>query len=331
MGLFNRFMEPIVLKESDHLKKEYEFVKSLCEKNNNEELKLKLKQLEYGLKGEENILYELKNSHLPMYIMHDINLEFGKFKSQIDYIIITKSNIYIIESKNLFGDIKIDINGNFIRSYKIGDKVYKEGIYSPITQNEKHLELLKLIGYENKNMIDKLIFDKLFYKYYKSLVVLSNSKTILNDKEASYKIKDKVVKVDRLIDYIKEHDKLSKETFTNKEMKKFADGILSHHQEPFVYYDILYKDYINEKDCINTSNDNKKSDEELKKELKKYRYYLANKNNIAAYKIFSDKVLDLLVLNKPKSIKELLLIKGIGKDKSEKYGLNIIKIIKKYI
>ena len=321
MGLFKKLKEPIILKESNHLKEEYEYVKKLLEACDNPKLKLKLKQLEYGLKGEESIIYELKNSHIPMYILHDINLEYLGFKCQIDYIIVTRNFIYVIESKNLYGNIKIDYKGNFIRSFKLNDKDYSEGIYSPIEQNEKHLDLLKFIGYENKKMIDKVIFDKLFYKYYKSLIILSNPNTILDDKEASYDIKNKIIKIDRLISYIKEENRNTNNNFSDKEMFNFANSILLKHQEPFICYDIIYKDYLNEKD-----NDN---DLKLEKELKKYRYYLATKEGLPAYVIFNDKVLKSLVNNKPCSL-ELLEENGLNKKKVNKYGKRIIEIIKKY-
>lgn len=333
MGLFKRLKEPIVLKESNHLKEEYEYVKKLVETCDNPKLNLKLKQLEYGIKGEEKIIYELKNSHIPMYILHDINLEYLGFKCQIDYIVVTRNFVYVIESKNLYGNIKIDYKGNFVRSYNINDKEYIEGIYSPIEQNEKHLDLLKFIGYENKKMIDKIIFDKLFYKYYKSLIVLSNPKTILDDKDASYDIKDKIVKVDRLISYIKEDNKSSNNNFSDKEMFNIANSILLKHQEPFIYYDILYKDYINNKDGLNNKelNNSINYDLKLEKELKKYRYYISNKDNIIPYMVFSNKELKLLVENKPKNKDELLKISGFGARKVEKYGKKIIEIIKKYL
>ena len=33
-----------------------------------------IQKYKYGIQGENKILYELKNSHIPMYILHDINL-----------------------------------------------------------------------------------------------------------------------------------------------------------------------------------------------------------------------------------------------------------------
>lgn len=45
----------------------------------------------------------------------------------------------------MIGNIEIDNQGNFIRSYKYGNKWIKEGIYSPITQNQRHLDVMKRI------------------------------------------------------------------------------------------------------------------------------------------------------------------------------------------
>lgn len=325
MSLFNKLAKPIVLKDSSRLKEEYDYVKALSGKNSSSKLKLKLKQLEYELRSEENILNELKNSHIPMYILHDINLEYGEFKAQIDYVVITRSNIYVIETKEMFGKITIDCQGNFIRRYKFREKEYEEEFASPILQNEKHLELLKLIGYEHKNMIDKLVFDKLFYLYYKSLLVFGNERTVVDDHYASYDIKNQIVKVDRLIDYFKEDSNSSRNKFNDKEMRAIAESILKHHVNPFIYYDLLYKKYL-PKESIVSDNDLK-----LEKELKKYRYYLANKEQVPVHMIFSDKILKSLISLKPLTNEALLEIKGLGIKKVAKYGKRIIGIIKKYV
>ena len=44
--------------------------------------------LDLGLKGENAIRYELKNSNIGMYVLHDINICYKDLKAQIDYIII---------------------------------------------------------------------------------------------------------------------------------------------------------------------------------------------------------------------------------------------------
>lgn len=345
MGLFQRFNRPIILKTSNYLQEEYEYVKELYNKTNNVKLKNKLKQLEYQVECEKNIIEELSNSLIPMYIIHDVNLDYLGFKRRINYIVITKHKVYVIEASELFGNIKINNKDEFIRIYNDLDHCYEEVIENPIKINDKNLELLKLIGYHNKSMVDKLIFDKVFYQDYQSLIVLGNKNNLLDDFDASYSVRDKVVKIDNLINYIKESDKLHKKKFSNKEMLDIAHNILNSHIEPFICYDLLYKDYLEEKE-INKDEDNKiednkitdnkikdKSlnvDKSLEKELRKYRYYLAKKESVSVYTIFSDKTLRELVKNKPFNMETLENVKGFGKKKITKYGDKILGIIKKY-
>jgi len=77
MGLFNRMKEPVFLKESSDAEVQLEKLKELEPLLNSEGLniiKQDIKCLEYGIAGEKNIEFELKNSHIPMYILHDIYL-----------------------------------------------------------------------------------------------------------------------------------------------------------------------------------------------------------------------------------------------------------------
>lgn len=117
---------------------------------NNDKIKNDIMFLKQGLKGEKTVAFELKNSGIPMIVLHDIRLEFDDNVSQFDYIIITEDSIYSIECKNLSGNIEINKNGDFIRAVYYGKSFHKEGIYSPITQNERHLNLLKNMLLKNK-------------------------------------------------------------------------------------------------------------------------------------------------------------------------------------
>ena len=87
-----------------------------------EEIDKQIKLATYGLAGERNIAFELKNSDIDMYILHDVYFEYEDLSAQIDYMIFTRKRVYIIECKNLIGDIEIDDGGNFIRSYELFGK-----------------------------------------------------------------------------------------------------------------------------------------------------------------------------------------------------------------
>ncbi|QXE20847.1 nuclease-related domain-containing protein [Clostridium sp. 001] len=88
MGLFNRMKEPVFLKESSDAEVQLEKLKALeplLSAEGKNIIKQDIKCLEYGIAGEKNIKFELKNSHMPMYILHDIYLKDVDLSAQIDY------------------------------------------------------------------------------------------------------------------------------------------------------------------------------------------------------------------------------------------------------
>ena len=162
MAVFNRLDKPVFLKEESEVKYYILKLKELYDKAEGDlkcKIEKELKIATLGEVGEKNIAFELKNSNIPMYVLHDINLEIDGLTAQIDYIVVTRKATFIIECKNLVGNIEIDSQGNFIRTYKFNGKYIKEGIYSPITQNQRHLEEIKRIGKEirAKNSVNIII------------------------------------------------------------------------------------------------------------------------------------------------------------------------------
>ena len=209
MGLFQKKIGAIFLKESSDTENFIEKMSTLAEKSNGElknKIEREIKLASYGLAGEKNIAFELKNSGIDMYILHDLYFEYNDMQAQIDYMIFTRKRVYIIECKNLIGDIEIDSNGNFIRNYELFGKKIKEGLYSPITQNERHRLVIKNLRAQEKNLISRAFFEKNFDNSYISLIVLANPKTCLNAKYAKKEIKNRVVRADQLIARIKELD-----------------------------------------------------------------------------------------------------------------------------
>ena len=86
-----------------------------------------IKLLSYGVIGEKNVAYELKNSHMPILILHDLYLEHKDLTAQIDYVVIDQRFILVIECNNMVGDMEITSSGNFIRYFKSANgKVYKK-------------------------------------------------------------------------------------------------------------------------------------------------------------------------------------------------------------
>jgi hypothetical protein len=330
MGLFIKTKEPVFLKSgssADEQLKKLNELKSILNPEGQAIIERDIKYIEYGIIGEKNIEFELKNSHMPFYILHDVYLKHGELSAQIDYLVFTPKMCFVIECKNLFGDIEINSNGDFIRTIEYNGKKKKEGIYSPVTQNERHLELLKsLIICKQKNFISRRIAENSFRKMFIPIVVLANSKTILKNRYAKKEIKNKVIRADQLIQYIKDTYNISDLPVSSEsDTKKWAESFLQKNFENEVDYTAKYDRYIGE-EISEKSNVNF---DKLFDELKSYRLKMSRQENIKPYYIYNDKQLTELINKSPKSIDELKQISGFGEKKAEKYGNDIISILLK--
>jgi len=70
---------------------------------------------------------------------------------------------------------------------------------------------------------------------------------------------------------------------------------------------------------------------ELCSRLKKWRLDMAKKKRLPAFRIFTNRVLDNLASELPTSKDELLMVQGVGPYFVERYGKDIIKIVKAYL
>lgn len=233
MGLFDKIKEPVFLKESSSAREQLEELTALSDKiptSAKKAFERDLRLLKAGIYGEDNIAYELKNSHMPMWVIHDLYLEYEGFTAQIDYLIITRKRKFVVECKNLVGNIEVNSNGDFIRTFEGGRK---EGLYSPITQNRRHMELIRKIRGDSKgNFLTKAIFEKYFYINYRSAVVLANPKTYLNSKYAKKETRNQIMRADQLVNYIRKvNNEKDAEPISESETEKFADYMLGLHKE----------------------------------------------------------------------------------------------------
>ena len=90
MGLFTKKIGPVFLKENSDVEAYIEKLKEFGEKAQGSlkrDIEKQIAYAQYGLIGESNIAFELKNSNMDMYILHDIYLEYDDLSAQIDYII----------------------------------------------------------------------------------------------------------------------------------------------------------------------------------------------------------------------------------------------------
>ena len=250
MGLFSK-PEVVIARESTNAKVYLEKLEELlpeAEDEVKEKIQREIAVTKAGIAGEDNILFELKNSNMDLVVLHDIYIETEDGQSaQIDFVVVAPKITYLIECKNLYGNIEINAKGDFIRNMQYGGKWHKEGIYSPITQNVRHMEILKECCAEKKNLIMGFGFRKFFDNFYKSLIVLANPKTVVNDRYAPKEIKNQVLRADQLVAVIKKMEADSGEIASSKkQMKDRAESLLSKTSEKRKDYVEKYKKIIEE-------------------------------------------------------------------------------------
>ncbi len=323
MELFSRFRDTVFLKEDSDLEKQLNELRNIRDKlQNTDEIDKDIKLLEYGIAGEKEIAFELKNANIGMYVLHDVTFEYDGNKAQIDYLLFTRGYFYLIECKNLVGNITVDSNGQFYREYEYNGKKIKESIYSPYTQAVRHQDMMKKVWSANHSKLDNFIFGRFHGKdFFRPIVVLSNSRSFLNTKYAPKEIRNDIIRADQLISYIqKDIDNMdSAELCGEKMLKQAADVWLSRSITNNT--NILNK-YLN---AIKEQAD--KAD--LENKLRTFRKEKSKSMNVPAYYIFTDEELNNLLEIMPKTIEELKTKRILTDIKIKCHGEEIIEIVKR--
>lgn len=249
MGLFAK-PEVVILKESSDAKAYLEKLEMLYDNVKNdtnlaEKIEKEIAITKAGIIGEEQILFELKNSGMDLVVLHDVYIaDPAGNGAQIDFLVITPYVNVLIECKNLFGNIEINNKGDFIRTIEYGKKRYKEGLYSPITQNERHMRVFKECRKATKGLISGALMEMGFDNFNKSLIVLANPKTVVNDRYAPRDVKKQVIRADQLIATLREMRSDVKSS--KKEMLALGEKILTYNIEErkdyFAKFEELQKD-----------------------------------------------------------------------------------------
>ncbi len=318
-----RFKDTIFYKDSNELQDKYNALNKLnAEFPNNKDLLHELHIVKKGLKGENEIAYQLKKANIGMYVLRDIKVRYEDLTAQIDYVVLTPVYTYYIECKNLVGNITVNEKGDFIRELTINGKKIKEGMYSPLRQVKGQRDVIKKIWESRASNFTKLFASSHFDEYRKVLVVIANQDTILDTSKAPNDIKYKVLRADALIrqlEYDFEHRDKDAVLLSKKNLEEAAQSYIEvSDKEQIDYYEFYKAKFCN---SINISNDN------LKERLIELRKNRANEMNIPAYYIFTNDELDKLVELKPKTIDELKDLNILSPIKVKTHGEVIIKEI----
>lgn len=220
------------------------------------------------------------------------------------------------------------------------------------------MQVLKEIRKESKsNFLARMIFEKNFDETYRSVIVLANPKTYLNAKFAKRNIKDKVIRADQLIAYIRRMDASVKDDVMSLDsMRELATFFINHSQPARSDYARKYEELLAQtkvvqtkqescaeayklqdrllaqsKQCAPVEYERQRIDavsrDEVVKRLKAYRLEQSRKENIKPYYIFNDAQVNDLIDKNPKTKEELLKVSGFGPTKVQKYGDDIIKCL----
>jgi len=220
--LMKTITKPVFVKAFNDKSEEVIKLKGLLGSIDNEEAKKKVENeinIQKHIHDSFSRVYgELKNSPVPFYGVHDINLEHGETKTKIDFLLVTNQFCCIINCKTLKGNIQIDSQGGFSRWVKKGYKSFKEGIYSPVEENKRAESMIKYIA--NNVGLEKLpIF---------SLTVFTSLRDIIYFKNCSEDFMETVIKANLLNAKIRGMVKNAAATiYEESKAKSFAE-ILKH-------------------------------------------------------------------------------------------------------
>lgn len=245
--------------------------------------------------------------------------------TEVDLIFIHQTGIYVIESKNysgwIFGDEK---NKTWMQTFKTGRK---EKFYNPIRQNNTHIKYLeKVLQLDNSKFKSIIVFSQRCTL--KKIKVESENISVINRNNLILTIqrvinKSKIIFSDEEI--IAMYNSLKPYTCVSNEAKLTHISQIKNRQN--LQSNTLFKKDINGNNITKELVDTESS---IYLELKKYRIRKSEQFKIKPYHIFNNEELNSIVREKPRSVDELKRIHGFGVVKCEKYGEDIVNIIKEY-
>lgn len=178
-------------------------------------------------KGEERVIAELSKLGKDFIIVNDIKLP--NHKGNIDHLVLSKNGLFIIETKNQSGIISC--NGDYWEHQTQGlFKIFQKQLYSPSKQIKNNVVKLREFLKQNIKFTEKLWFE--------TIVVFSNKNITLNEINTNVK----VLKVEDLLDYIKNHRNVN---LTQTELALLVDSfgkVQINEEAKIMIFKSLFKD-----------------------------------------------------------------------------------------
>ena len=97
-----------------------------------------------GNKGEKAVIKILKKEKLYHQVLNDLTFinEKSEMSHQIDHVLIHPHGVFVIETKNYYGEISI-VSGESFWIKNINGKI--ERIFNPLKQNKNHARIINKI------------------------------------------------------------------------------------------------------------------------------------------------------------------------------------------
>lgn len=199
--------------------------------------------LTQGEKGERNTAYyiDFELKHSPNWVViHDLRLEKGDDTAQIDHLLINRFlEFYVLETKAFSGTLQMLDDGSFLSIYD--KKSYVEN--SPVSQNNRHIKLLRNILQERSLMPKRLGIP--LSPSFESFILLDKTKFIRPNKCAS----SMVLRSDQFIDRL--HKELEEVSFrsgikqiskvvSQETLRELGANIVALHKKGNINYKELF-------------------------------------------------------------------------------------------
>ena len=208
------------------------------------------KRQQAGDKQEQDVAFYLRRAFKDsedIFIFNDLRVEHNDEVAQIDHLVLYIYGFILIESKSITGEVKVNVNEEWSRSYN--EKW--SGIKSPIKQVELQQRLLRELLFEKRHeILPKKLFGKLQQSFGRRCwdnICAVSSNAIVDRKNMPKAVSSQLVKSEFLIDKINEVMNLpankvtnffsmnSRPDFKTDELEKISRFLIkSHSSTPLV-------------------------------------------------------------------------------------------------
>ena len=158
-----------------------------------------------------------------MLIIQDYRYKFGDLSPPPDFLVLTDTYIFVIDSKWRSSNYKLDNHGEFI------NVSYQKRESDPIAQNQEHIEYLKKILSDIPVKLNER---------FQNIVVWANEESVVDRSETSQEAASKIIYVKQIVSHIssilENREKLKK--ITPEKTQSIADYLIEYSDKHPIQY-----------------------------------------------------------------------------------------------